>query len=50
MYVKYSEYDLKMNVDKEKDEKEIIMLKGVLKEKVLCIFDLMYFVEDFKVF
>lgn len=38
-----------MNVDKEKDEKEIIMLKGALKEKASCISDLMYLVEDFKV-
>lgn len=38
-----------MNVDKEKDEKEIIMLKGALKEKASCISDLMYLVDDFKV-
>ena len=38
-----------MNVDKEKDEKEIIMLKGALKEKARCISDLTYLVEDVSV-
>jgi len=34
---------------KKEDEKEVIMLKGALKEKAKCISDLTYLVEDVSV-
>ena len=50
VYDEHSEDDPKMDVVKEKeDEKEIIMLKGALKEKAKCISDLTYLVEDVSV-
>ena len=52
VHVEHSEDDPKMDVVQEKEdatEKEIIMLKGALKEKARCISDLTYLVEDVSV-